>query len=123
MGLWLHSFLTNRWQHMIANGKKWKISYLVSGVPQGSVLGPLLFLLIITSLGNLGLEATSNSFADNSKLAYKIGNIDDSLYHQDCLDKLQTWQIQNNMAFNVNKNIIDVLAPHKFITTFGLNIC
>ena len=103
MGLWLHSFLTNRWQHVIANGQKSSISYLLSGVPQGSVLGPLLFLLIIDSLGDLGLEVLLNSFADDSKIAYKIDTIEDALYMQECLDKLQDWQIANNMDFNVKK--------------------
>ena len=62
MGRWLHSFLTNRWQHVVANGRKSEISYLLSGVPQGLVLGPLLFLLIIDSHGNLGCEAILASF-------------------------------------------------------------
>ena len=103
MGLWLHSFLTNRWQHVIANGQKSSISYLLSGVPQGSVLGPLLLLLIIDSLGDLGLEVLLNSFADNSKLAYKIDTVEDALYMQECLDKLQDKQVANNMDFNVKK--------------------
>ena len=60
-------------------------------------------MLIIDSLGDLGLEALLTSFADDSKLAYKIETIEDALYMQECLDKLQSWQIENNMDFNVKK--------------------
>ena len=46
------------------------ITKLISGVPQGSVLGPLLFLLIIDSLGDLGLEVDITYFADDSKISF-----------------------------------------------------
>ena len=72
-------------------------------MPQGSVLGPLLFLLIIDSLGDLGLNAIITSFADDYKLSYRIDSIEDAIYLQDCLDRLQEWQTDNNMQFNIGK--------------------
>ena len=53
LGTWLHNFLTGRWQQVVANGELSGASELISGVPQGSVLGPLLFLLIIDSLSQM----------------------------------------------------------------------
>ena len=87
----------------MANREKSGISTLISGVPQGSVLGALLFLLIINSLGDLRLEAIITSFADNSKLSYRIDNISDTIYLQESIEKLQDWQSENNMEFNVGK--------------------
>ena len=43
------------------------------------------------------------SFADDSKLSYRIDTLEDALYLQECLQKLQTWKKDNNMSFNVGK--------------------
>ena len=56
IGLWLLNFITNRRQQVLTNGHLSKITNNISGVPQGTVLGPVLFLLIIESLGNLDLN-------------------------------------------------------------------
>ena len=116
-GTWLHSFLTECWQCIVANSKMSEASKLVSGVPQGSVLGPLLFLLIIDSLGDLGLKATITSFAYDSKLLYEINNVEDAMYLQDCLDKLQSWQTENNMEFNTGKFNVLKLGRNKDLKT------
>ena len=51
IGRWIHSFQLHREQIVIVNGKKSKTSKVVSGVPQGTVLGPLLFLVYISDIG------------------------------------------------------------------------
>ena len=52
---WIHSFLTHRTQSVILNGAKSKPEKVLAGVPQGSVLGPLLFLII---LGDIDADVT-----------------------------------------------------------------
>merc|ERR1711895_116803 len=99
-GIWIKDFFTNRVQWIIANDKKSLPSYIKSGVPQGTVLGPLLFLLIIDSLGEMNLEALLSSFADDSKISVTIDNEDDAYHLQECLEKLNNWQENNNMKFN-----------------------
>ena len=69
-----HDYLDNRKQHVVLNGKcsSWQTIY--AGVPQGSVLGPLMFLIYINDIGNT-LSSTATLFADDTSLSNHI--IDD----------------------------------------------
>ena len=102
-GSWIASFLSERFQCVLANGKLSRWEAIKSGVPQGSVLGPVLFLLIIDSIGEIDPNVTIACFADDSKLFYNIDCLEDAEYFQNCLDKLNIWQRENNMSFNNSK--------------------
>ena len=68
-GIWLADFLKNRVQKVIANGEVSSYEKIISGVPQGSVLGPLLFLLVINSIGDLDINLFMSCFADDTKIS------------------------------------------------------
>ena len=53
---WLHNYLCQRLQHVVVNGESSASTCLISGVPQGSVLGPLLFLIYINGLTQIPLN-------------------------------------------------------------------
>ena len=77
---------------------------VTSGVPQGSVLGPLLFLLFINDLGiNINKSTTALKFADDTKLFGICNNESDYLKLQENVSKLESWALEWQMKFNVDK--------------------
>ena len=70
---WFKSYLTNRYQQVVLNGKSSQIMELQSGDPQGAVLGPIMFLVYI----NISSSIVSNTklYADDTSLLHKITDI------------------------------------------------
>ena len=102
-GLWLHDFLRDRVQQVIAENKISKPENVVSGVPQGTVLGPVLFLIMINTLSEIDLTARIKIFADDTRVAHGIKDAEDVKSLQDDLDKIFSWKTQHNMKFNSDK--------------------
>ena len=102
LAIWIHNFLTKRKQVVIANGAKSSISEVKSGVPQGTVLGPLLFLIMINDISHIS-ESFISIFADDTRLKKVINNEEDLESFQEDLEKLYDWAQKNNMAFNGSK--------------------
>ena len=99
LGQWVYSFLTERKQAVIVNGAKSNLSEVSSGVPQGSVLGPLLFLVLI---GDIDKDITSifvSSFADDTRVAKGISSVEDLETLQLDLQSIYEWAEENNMEF------------------------
>ena len=99
---WIDSWLTRRKQRVVLNGVKSDWENVLSGVPQGSVLGPLLFLVFVNIIEE-GLHNRVLKFADDVKL---IGvSMKDTYIQsiQDDLDKLVKWSNDWQMAFNYEK--------------------
>jgi len=87
---WLNSFLTSRTIRVGIRGTFLELMKVLSGVPQGSVLGPLLFLLYVNELPKC-IKCDMKMYADDTKLWCKITKYEDSCILQDDLDKLKTW--------------------------------
>ena len=103
VGRWLYSFLTNRSQRVMVNGKLSDPSAVLSGVPQGSVLGPLLFLLLIGDIDNgLGIS-TLSSFADDTRILAAVSNVLHASKLQQDLETVYDWASMNKMEFNSSK--------------------
>ena len=76
---WVHSFLTNRTQQVLLEGYMSSSINVTSGVPQGSVLGPLLFLIYINDLPDyIQNNSTVKLFADDTIIYHPINNQQDS---------------------------------------------
>lgn len=100
---WIKSFLTERDQAVTINGTSSYLTKVISGVPQGTVLGPLLFLIYINELSSQIKSSTCSSFADDTRLAMAISCQDDMQCLSDDLNIVHTWSLKNNMSLNQNK--------------------
>ena len=99
---WIKHWLSNRRQRVSVNKTFSDWGEVNSGVPQGSVLGPVLFLVYINDI-DLGLISKLSKFADDSKLAKNVNcDMDRDALQQD-LDRLDEWSQRWQMQFNVDK--------------------
>ena len=99
VGRWLFGFLIDRFMQVLVMGVKSEKSSLVSGVPQGSVLGPVLFLVYISDIAE-GLKANTLVYVDDTKVRQRVSKEEDIELMQAELHKLYQWGRNNNMEFN-----------------------
>ena len=106
LGRWLARFILGRRQAVKVGSRTSKWSSVISGVPQGSVLGPLLFLIFIGDLG-IGLDDNEDAFilkyVDDMKAMRRITDEEDVETFQNALNTLYNWQEANNMEYNGSK--------------------
>lgn len=99
---WIKGFLNNRTQRVRVNGEYSNSSNVISGIPQGSVLGPILFVIYINDLPR-EIKSRSLLFADDTKIYRLIKSIADSNQLQKDLDCLVEWSKKWLLAFNESK--------------------
>ena len=102
---WIEEWLRGRKQRTVLNGEASDWSAVLSGVPQGSVLGPLAFIVFINDIDGCGdnLITLLSKFADDTKLGQVIYDQQEALALQSCLDNLEEWAEQWGMSFNIAK--------------------
>ena len=105
LGRWIMNFLQDREQKVLIKGRKSESFTLISGVPQGSVIGPLLFLIFIGDIRD-GVTASILVYVDDSKVKSKIKTSTDVEHLQEDLDRIYLWERTNNMRFNGGKFLI-----------------
>ena len=109
---WLCDYLSNRRQAVVIQGTKSYEANVQSGVPQGTVLGPLLFLVYINDLGTSIEDCIVSCFADDTRLKRKVANEEDKNILQNAVNHSAMWSKDNNMS----------LHEHKFeLVTHSLN--
>lgn len=99
---WIESFLYNRKQRVVINGNQSEWTDVKSGVPQGSVLGPLLFVLYINDMPQV-VKSACKLFADDTKIYRVITGQQDIENLQSDIDALGRWSDNWLLRFNPNK--------------------
>ena len=99
---WIASWLSERFQKVVLDGQASDPVPLLSGVPQRSVLGPVLFLIFINDLPD-NIRSSVRLFADDCVLYRNIKTLTDCQILQDDLNSLGQWEIDWHMKLNVAK--------------------
>jgi len=122
---WFNSYLLKRCQAVYINGVLSDKAILKCGVSQGSILGPLLFLIYINDLTNIADYATTRMYADDTNMTFTANNILE-LQHDINVDfqYLQNWLIANRLTLNVLKTEYMLVGSRqrKATLTQGLNL-
>ena len=117
---WISSWLIGRRQRVVLNGQESDWIDVTSGVPQGSVLGPLLFILYANDL-ELGINCKVYKFADDTKVAVQVRNWQDNFMGQKDLDRLLGWADKWDMQFNEDKCKILHLGSNNPKFSYNMN--
>ena len=101
---WVKGFLSNRSQRVRIDGEYSDWKEVTSGIPQGSVLGPILFVIFINDMPDM-VKSMCQLFADDAKLFRKVNLRDDykNALLQNDIDKLSTWSKKWQLPFNTDK--------------------
>lgn len=115
------NYLNNRTQYVVTNDISSNKRVINCGVPQGSVLGPLLFLIYINDIGNLPIQGSLRLFADDCVIFYFERNININLQNlQYDMNILEKYFKINRLSLNTPKTkFINIRSPQKTIPVFN----
>jgi hypothetical protein len=120
---WIKSFLTGRTQTVIIDGEESTAVPVTSGVPQGSVLGPILFLVFIDDMPLYTKHSQVRLFADDTIVYLTVTAIDDCEKLQEDLKSLEKWEKEWQMEFHPDKcNVLRITRKNtKIIFPYTLH--
>ena len=113
------TYLHNRFQCVKICSSISDLLPVLSGMPQGSILGPLLFLIYINDLSTVTQFCNLFLFADDAKLFKTIVHPSDYLHLQQDLDQLHTWSLDSDLLFSINK-CIHLSFNNKISTSYSV---
>ena len=94
---WIESFLSDRKQAVVVDGHLSFLALIISGVPQGTVLGPILFLIFINDIEHCITESIIRCFADDTRVSISITCEQDVSLLQKDLNSVIKWSERNNI--------------------------
>ena len=111
---WFRSYISNRGQYCQVNDHLSHSLQMVCGIPQGSILGPLLFLIYVNDLPNCLKYTRCNMFADATQIDTSSNNIDSiaNTLNED-LANISDWMKANKLSLNASKTEYMVIGSHK----------
>ena len=102
LGIWIHNFLSERTQVVLANGAR-SSEARVTGIPQGTVLGPLLFLMMINDLRDSVTDSFVSIFADDTRATKIVKEAEDIEKLQDDITTVYKSKRTEHYAFQCQK--------------------
>ncbi|KAL0881825.1 hypothetical protein ABMA27_001603 [Loxostege sticticalis] len=119
---WFSSYVQNRCQTVVLSGYSSSPMCIPSGVPQGSLLGPLLFNIFINDISSCFIYSKILLYADDMKILHSVKNADDAHHLQDDLNRFQNYCILNKLDLNVSKCYVCSFTrkPTKLIFNYTL---
>ena len=120
---WFKSYLSNRYKAVFINGVLSAHEQIKCGVPQGSILGPLLFLIYFNDLSSIIDFATTRMYADDTNLTFAACSIPE-LQEQISVDFqcLKNWLIANKLTLNIIKTDLMLVGSRQRIATMTVNL-
>ena len=116
---WFRSYLDNRNQQCFVNGSLSNSQILTCGIPQGTILGPLLFILYINDLPNCLSNSVARMYADDTHLTFASNNIEtinDVMNHD--LSNVNTWLTANKLTLNSSKTEFMLIGSRQRLGTY-----
>jgi hypothetical protein len=116
---WFNSYLSDRKQKCYVNGSLSTTLSISCGVPQGSIIGPLLFLIYINDLPDCLNEGLPRMYADDTNISLQSNNPNEleNLMNIE-LSNLKTWLDANKLSLNIAKTEFMVIGSHQRLSTF-----
>ncbi len=116
---WCSDFLSDRKQSVRVGSAESDFKSVLSGVPQGSVLGPILFLLFVNDVSSVCPNSSLKLFADDIKLYQEIRSISDHLELNDSLNRVADWASAWQLSLNVSKCSVMSFGPSVYGYSIG----
>lgn len=119
---WFESYLSNRSQCVLVNGFRSRSLPVISGVPQGSHLGPLLFIIFINDITQCFHAAKILMYADDLKIYLTIKNKNDCYLLQNDINRFSNYANDNGLFLNINKCTQITFTRNRNIIVFKYSI-
>lgn len=120
---WFSSYLSDRSQYVVIGRSSSERFRPTSGVPQGSILGPLLFVIFVNDLLSSLSTGSGLAFADDLKVFRPIVTVNDCLLLQNDLDLVERWCASNRMSLNFKKCAVMSITHSRNKIVFPYTLC
>lgn len=120
---WMESYLSGRSQQVSLNGALSESGNIVAGVPQGSILGPLLFTMYTNDIPRVIQHCSISMYADDTEIHYDhrdISEVEEKI--QSDLNQLEVWMASNKLKLNVNKSSVMLIGSRQRIRDKSLKV-
>ena len=117
---WFKNYLCNRYQRVSINSNLSHTLPVVSGVPQGSILGPVLFLIYMNDITSSTRHSRLLIYADDTKCFKHLSSVIDQTYLQEDINAIITWSKSSQLNFNISKCTHISFKP-KFVSSYNLS--